>query len=107
MITKIRDGVNLVNSMLYCFIFTSLAISLIYLLNYDQFLASYNANDRMERSGWTDPNYLSCIIGMGSIVTAKQTGKDDIKTILDCNYISCNFFASPNGFKRWAFGRIS
>lgn len=53
--------------MLISFTIISITLSLTYLINYEHFLEAYNANDGMERSGWTDPNYLSCIIGMGVI----------------------------------------
>lgn len=55
--------------MLNCFCIASLSLALIYLLNYEKFLTDYRTADGMSRSGWTDPNYLSCIIGMG-VVTA-------------------------------------
>lgn len=51
------------------FTFASLSLSYIYFANYERFLVSYNALDGMERSGWTDPNYLSCVIGMGVITS--------------------------------------
>ena len=38
-------------------------------MNFERFLESYNVIDKLERSGWTDPNYLSCIIGMGVITS--------------------------------------
>lgn len=61
------------------FLIISIVMSLLYLLNYDKFLTSYNPADDMERSGWTDPNYLSCIIGMGvvcsSILLLRNIGK--------------------------------
>lgn len=57
------------HSMLYCFTIISFTISIIYLLNYEKFISSYNLADGIERSGWIDPNYLSTIVGMG-IVTS-------------------------------------
>lgn len=48
------------------FCVASTALSFIYLLNYEKFLVSYWGNT-LERSGWTDPNYLSCVIGMGVV----------------------------------------
>lgn len=53
--------------MLIAFTVISISLSAVYLLNYENFIETYNANDGMERSGWTDPNYLSCIIGMGIV----------------------------------------
>lgn len=53
--------------LLNCFVVTALVISILYFANYEKFLASYNLADGVERSGWTDPNYLSCIIGMAII----------------------------------------
>ena len=56
-----------IQKMLIAFTIISISLSVVYLLNYENFLEAYNANDGMERSGWTDPNYLSCIIGMGVV----------------------------------------
>lgn len=56
-------------AMLMSFGIISLVLSSLYLINYEQFLESYNSTDNLDRSGWTDPNYLSCLIGMG-IVTS-------------------------------------
>lgn len=53
--------------LLNCFVIAALVISILYFANYEKFLTSYNLADGMERSGWTDPNYLSCIIGMAII----------------------------------------
>lgn len=53
--------------LLNCFCVASLCLALIYLLNYEKFLTDYRGASGMERSGWTDPNYLSCIIGMGIV----------------------------------------
>lgn len=60
------------SNLLNCFSVISLALSFIYLTNYDAFLQSYNPADDMERAGWTDPNYLSCILGMGVITSLIQ-----------------------------------
>lgn len=56
-------------AMLNSFAILSFVLSVIYLYNYETFLVTYNHLDRQERSGWTDPNYLSCVIGSG-IVTS-------------------------------------
>lgn len=55
---------------LLSFTVISISLSLQYLINYDLFIESYNASDGIERAGWTDPNYLSCIIGMGVLSSA-------------------------------------
>lgn len=47
------------------FCVASISLSVIYLMNYERFLIDYSSN--IERSGWTDPNYLSCVIGMGVV----------------------------------------
>lgn len=65
----IRDRVQGVRLMLNCFCIVALTLSVVYYLNYDRFLVSYNGLADIERSGWTDPNYLSCIIGMGVITS--------------------------------------
>lgn len=64
-----KNPKNNLSLLLNCFCIASLSLSVIYLLNFDKFLKTYDAVNNMERSGWTDPNYLSCIIGMG-VVTA-------------------------------------
>lgn len=64
-----RSPVFSTKVMMISFTVISLTMSTLYLLNYDLFIEMYSAEDSMERSGWTDPNYLSCIIGMG-VITA-------------------------------------
>ena len=51
--------------MLNAFAIISFILSILYLFNYQAFLDSYSVSDDIERAGWTDPNYLSCIVGMG------------------------------------------
>lgn len=58
--------------LLNCFCVAAISLSLIYLLNYEKFLADYMKVDEMKRSGWTDPNYLSCIVGMGVVTAVYQ-----------------------------------
>lgn len=62
---KVANRFNLLN----CFTIISFVLSIIYLFNFDKFLQSYDGSGNFERSGWTDPNYLSCIIGMGVITS--------------------------------------
>ena len=64
-LTKKADSRIVKRLMLLSFTVISISLSLQYLINYDLFVESYNASDGVERAGWTDPNYLSCIIGMG------------------------------------------
>lgn len=63
------DSQNYRYNMLNCFTVISLILSILYLSNYEMFLESYNAADNMERSGWTDPNYFSCVLGMGVLTS--------------------------------------
>lgn len=56
-------------AMLNSFTIISFILSVIYLYNYETFLMTYNQFDGLERSGWTDPNYLSCVIGSGVITS--------------------------------------
>lgn len=67
-----QDTMQGVRSMLTCFCVVALTLSIIYYMNYDRFLQSYNGLSDMERSGWTDPNYLSCIMGMGVVSSLLQ-----------------------------------
>ena len=74
---------------LISFTVISFSLSLQYLLNYDLFLQSYNAGDGIERAGWTDPNYLSCIIGMGVLsAVILLSGGDDIRLLLKIYCVS-------------------
>ena len=66
------DSNQRISNMLTCFSVVSLALSFIYLTNFETFLQSYNAADDIERAGWTDPNYLSCIVGMGVVTSLVQ-----------------------------------
>ena len=78
--------------LLNTFSIISIVLSLLYLLNYDKFLTSYNPADDMERSGWTDPNYLSCIIGMGVvsslILLLRNNTKNAVLTIARISIIA-------------------
>lgn len=58
--------------LLNTFAIISITLSLIYLLNYQYFIETYNIVDDVQRAGWTDHNYLSCIIGMGAISSLVQ-----------------------------------
>lgn len=64
-LTSQKDNNERGYSMLYCFVIISLALSLLYLFNYERFIEDYNKGAGLERAGWIDPNYFSCIIGMG------------------------------------------
>ena len=55
--------------MMNAFALASLSLSLLFFFNYERFLVSYNALDGIERSGWADQNYLSCILGMGLVTS--------------------------------------
>lgn len=53
--------------MLLAFIIASISLSLLYIFNYNDFVVDYDASKGLERSGWIDPNYFSCVLGMGSL----------------------------------------
>ena len=75
--------------MMNCFSVSTLSLSLIYLVNYDKFLQVYNDAEGVVRSGWTDPNYLSCIIGMGLITSLiLLLSKKRSNIILKCFWIA-------------------
>ena len=65
--------------MLYSFAVISIGLSLLYLINYEKFIEDYSAGEGLERSGWMDPNYFSCVVGMGvmssSILLMKPQSK--------------------------------
>ena len=62
-----EDNHNVQQCLLYTFIIISISLSLLYFLNYDQFVEDYDAKQGLERSGWIDPNYFSCVLGMGGL----------------------------------------
>ena len=63
--------------LLNAFSIISITLSIIYLINYESIIETYNVIDEVERSGWTDPNYFSCVIGMGVISSLVQLMIDD------------------------------
>lgn len=84
-------------NLLNCFTIISLTLSCIYLINYEQFLESYNSADSIDRSGWTDPNYLSCIVGMGVVTSLilllKERNARFILRLMWCSTIVLSFVA--------------
>lgn len=64
--------IDSVDSMMLSFTIASLSLVIIFFLNYNRFISDYNSAEGLERSGWTDPNYLSCILGMGLLTAIIQ-----------------------------------
>ena len=54
------------------FILISLAISYWVLFCPEAQINSYNKAGEMEQKGWTDPNYLSAVLGMGLVVAVRD-----------------------------------
>ena len=74
--------------MLHAFLIASIGLSLLYLFNYDKFVEDYDASKGLERSGWIDPNYFSCILGMGvlsSLILMIKYSHDRI--LMRCVYV--------------------
>ena len=63
------------------FILISLTISYWALFCPDAQINSYNKVEDMEQTGWTDPNYLSVVLGAGLVVAVKDLLKGDNKLI--------------------------
>lgn len=59
----------------FVFIFLSLAISYWTLFCPESSINSYNKLDDMEQMGWRDPNYLSCALGTGLVVSVSELFK--------------------------------
>lgn len=47
----------------------SLALSIMFIVIGDQYTQAYSYESGLERSSWIDPNYFSCVIGMGAMVS--------------------------------------
>lgn len=47
----------------------SFVLCFFYVTHYNEFLGKYDISDDMARSSWGDPNYLSMVIGMGTIIS--------------------------------------
>lgn len=73
--SQIEKGLIFILMNTYCFI--SILSSLLFLTNYQTFLFEYNSILGIERSGWNDPNYFSCIIGMGIVSAIIQLMRRD------------------------------
>ncbi len=59
----------------FTFIILSLAISYWSLFCPESSINSYNKIDDMEQIGWRDPNYLSCALGTGLVVSVSELFK--------------------------------
>lgn len=55
------------------FVFLSLAISYWVLFCPEAMLTTYNSVDDMEQAGWRDPNYIACTLGLGLVVSVKES----------------------------------
>lgn len=81
---------DIARKMAVAFTIISLVLSSMYFLNYNRFIEDYNVSENLERSGWTDPNYLSCIIGMGvlsAFILLVSTAKRGILLVLYCTVV--------------------
>jgi len=54
------------------FLVITLVLSITFILFGHNFMNSSNASDGLVRMGWTDPNYFSCVVGMGTLLTVMQ-----------------------------------
>lgn len=67
------------------FIIISLVLSYWVLFIPEAQINVYNSVEGMEQAGWTDPNYLGCVVGMGTIVAIQELlnkGKNVLYTVL-------------------------
>lgn len=51
------------------YIFVSMILAIYYFFMYDSFAVTWNVNEDIERSGWSDPNYFSIHIGIGFMMS--------------------------------------
>lgn len=78
--------------------FIIITIVLSYLFIKNQELSAVDFGEGLERSGWTDPNYFGCVIGMGTVISmfnifdAKWYNKKIIEKIF---YISALLISVP------------
>lgn len=66
-----HDERGVIRVFLNTFCLISFLSSLLFLINYQTFVVQYSSFG-LERSGWTDPNYFSCILGMGIVSAILQ-----------------------------------
>ena len=43
-------------------------LAIYYIIMYDTFLETWNSEEKIERSGWNDPNYFSILLGTGFMI---------------------------------------
>lgn len=78
----VRDKQNSLNQLSTCFLIISIVLSALFLLNRQRFVVDYGYNTGLERSGWTDPNYFGCVIGMGFVISMITLFRNDNKFAL-------------------------
>ena len=75
------DVTEVDNHLSLSFVFISLAISYWALFCPDAQINNYNKAEDMQQTGWTDPNYLSIVLGAGLVVAIKDLIKGNNKAL--------------------------
>ena len=64
----------------------SLALSIMFIVIGDRYTHAYNYQSGLEISNWIDPNYFSCVIGMGAMISLCEiftSSTKPLKKVLD------------------------
>lgn len=64
-----KDKKDVFDAFSLSFQVVSLALSIMFIVIGDQYTQAYNYESGLERSTWIDPNYFSCVVGMGAMVS--------------------------------------
>lgn len=59
-----------------------LLLAVYYMVMYDTFLETWNTEEKIERSGWNDPNYFSILLGTGFMIA----------TLYLLDYLKCDLW---------------
>lgn len=76
-----KDKKSVLQAFSLSFQLVSLALSIMFLVIGDQYTQAYNYESELERSTWIDPNYFSCVVGMGAMISLCELFTDSTKTI--------------------------
>lgn len=78
----VLDGIDDANQLLpLSFIIISLTISYWIIFCPESQINSYNKTGDMEQRGWSDPNYLSAVLGMGLVIAVRDLLKGGNKLV--------------------------
>lgn len=81
-----KDKKSVFDAFSLSFQVVSLSLSIMFIVIGDQYTQAYNYESGLERSTWIDPNYFSCVVGMGAMISLCElftSSTKPLKKILD------------------------